>query len=160
MLKGYRKLGCHLDSRLPITLPILQRLISAAPAIIGLSYQACLFQAMCSLAFFAFLRVGEMTIAPQGNPPLQFHHFSTVLSPNNQVEAIKISFGNFNHSYNVRPFSIVVSRQLVCCPVQSISNFCASEGIGPAHSSWMLMVLPSPGLISPISFLWLWHFVA
>ena len=51
MLKGYGKVGLRLDSRLPLTLPILHRLI-----------QATLFKAMCSLAFYAFLRVGEMTL--------------------------------------------------------------------------------------------------
>ena len=35
ILKGYRKLGCRLDSRLPITLRIFQRLIGVVPAIMG-----------------------------------------------------------------------------------------------------------------------------
>ena len=61
MLKGFNKVGFRLDSRLPITLPILDKLLSVAPSLVGSSYQICQFQAMCSLAFFAFLRIGEMT---------------------------------------------------------------------------------------------------
>ena len=48
-------MGFRLDSRLPITLPILDRLVSIAPSL------QSQFQAMCSLAIYAFLRVGEMT---------------------------------------------------------------------------------------------------
>ena len=35
ILKGYKKVGFRLDSRLPITLPILDRLVSIAPFLQG-----------------------------------------------------------------------------------------------------------------------------
>lgn len=35
MLKGYNKVGFRLDTRLPITLPILDKLISASLIILG-----------------------------------------------------------------------------------------------------------------------------
>ena len=54
MLKGYSKNRAHLDSRLPIKLPILQRLMEVSPRLGGSNYQRCQFKAMCSLAFFAF----------------------------------------------------------------------------------------------------------
>ena len=55
IFKGYNEVGFRLDSRLPITLPILDRLVSIAPSL------QSQFQAMCSLAIYAFLRIGEMT---------------------------------------------------------------------------------------------------
>jgi hypothetical protein len=61
LLKGYAKNGARLDSRLPITLPILEMLLNAAPYIQGSRYQVCQFIAMCFLAFFGFLRIGEIT---------------------------------------------------------------------------------------------------
>ena len=61
MLKGYGKLGSRLDSRLPITLPILNRILESSIAIRHTPYDSCLFRAMCSLAFFACMRVGEFT---------------------------------------------------------------------------------------------------
>ena len=61
MLKGYGKNRARLDSRLPITHPILQRLIEVSPRLAGSNYQICQFKAICSLAFFAFLRIGEIT---------------------------------------------------------------------------------------------------
>ena len=57
----YGKNRARLDSRLPITLPILQRLIEVSPRLTGSPYQICQFKAMCALAFFAFLKTGEMT---------------------------------------------------------------------------------------------------
>ena len=52
MLKGYGKVGFQLDSRLPLTLPILHRLMQAAPVVTNSSENAALFMAMCSLAFY------------------------------------------------------------------------------------------------------------
>lgn len=62
MLKGYGKLGSHLDSRLPITLPILHRILGSSAHFCRTPYDSCLFQAMCSLAFFACMWVGEITL--------------------------------------------------------------------------------------------------
>ena len=74
MLKGYGKVGFRLDSRLPITLPILNRLVAVASSLEGSAYQIIQFQAMCSLAFYAFLRIGEITsVFKQGAPPSSAH---------------------------------------------------------------------------------------
>ena len=62
MLKGYGKRGSRLDSRLPITLPILHRILGSSIQFFHTPYHNCLFQAMCSLAFFACMRVGELTL--------------------------------------------------------------------------------------------------
>ena len=119
MLKGLNKVGFRLDSRLPITLPILDKLLSVAPSLVGSSYQISQFQAMCSLAFFAFLRIVEMTSTGGGNEnsPLQFSQISKLLNASKELIAFKINFGNFKHSYKERPFSITVSRQPQVCPV-------------------------------------------
>ena len=45
MLKGYGMIGTRLDSRLPITLPILGRIILAASALDDSFYYTCRFQA-------------------------------------------------------------------------------------------------------------------
>ena len=109
MLKGFNKVGFCLDSRLPVTLPILNKLISVAPSLDGSPYQICQFQAMCSLAFFAFLHIGEMTATGghMANSPLQISHVSTLLSSSTELIAFKVTFGNLKHSYNDRPFSII-----------------------------------------------------
>ena len=130
MLKGFNKIGFCLDSRLPITLPILDKLISLAPSLVGSPYQICQFQAMCSQAFFAFLRICEMTSSSSGtdNSPLQISHISKLLSPCRDLIAFRITFGSFKHSYNACPFSIVVSPQPQSCPVALLVKYLAMRG--------------------------------
>ena len=111
ILKGYGKKGFRLDSRLPITLPILNRIIKASPHIYGSQYQICQFKAMCSIAFFSFLRIGEITITSSYNQPLQIDQLSHIYGESNHVAGIKLTFQNFKHNYNRRPFSIELYRQ-------------------------------------------------
>ena len=65
MLKGYGKLGSRLDTRMPITLPILRSILQQS------DYCRYLFTAMCTTAFFGFLRVGEITCCPRSSDVLQ-----------------------------------------------------------------------------------------
>ena len=129
MLKGYGKIGFRLDSRLPITLPILEQIISTAPRLPGSQYSRCQFQAMCSLAFFGFLRIGEITAAPTPHsPPLQLCHLTKLTDSKGVTQVFRITFCNFKHHYNERPFSLVISRQQVCYPVQLLSSYLSLRG--------------------------------
>lgn len=112
MLKGFHKVGFRLDGRLPITLPILDQLLLVAPYLVGSPYQVCQFQAMCSLAFYAFLRLGEITGYKGGSSssPLQISQFTKLVNSSQELIAFKVTFKQYKHSYNDRPFSIVVSR--------------------------------------------------
>ena len=76
ILKGYGKIGFRLDSRLPITLPVLNRIIESSAKLSLSQYQRSQLQAMCSTAFFAFLRIGEISCnSPKdAGVPLQVHH--------------------------------------------------------------------------------------
>ena len=66
ILKGYRKLTPVNGVRLPITLPVLRNLIRAFEHSLSSHYQSGFVSAMCALAFFSFLRIGELT-ASRGN---------------------------------------------------------------------------------------------
>ena len=106
ILKGYKKVGFHLDSRLPITLPILDRLV----------------------------RIGEMTthFNSNANPPLQLYQITKLISPSGDLQAFKLTFGDFKHSYNSRPFSVVLSRQPnSTCPVVLLSKYLTLRGVRP-----------------------------
>ena len=136
MLKGYNELGDRLDARLPITLPVLQKLIESSAALSISEFQCFQFRAMSTTAFFAFLRIGEMThnsAKDASNLILQFQHVSKLVDSSNYVVALKITFGNFKHSYNQRPFTIFLNRQNSCCPVQFLLQYLARRGnrLGP-----------------------------
>ena len=78
------------------------------------SYDISLFQAMCSLASFACMRIGEITWSPADSTHTTAHiHQLMKLVDNSQVvEALKFTFVNFKHHYNQRPFSVDTSSEL------------------------------------------------
>ena len=130
MLKGYGKIGSRLDSRLPITLPLLQRIVMSAIQLSDSHYNICQFRAMCSLAFFAFLRVGEITASASGHT-LHINQLTKLVNHKQESVALKVTFFNPKHNYNQRPFSLGISRQNICCPVQLILEFLHLRGNKP-----------------------------
>lgn len=129
MLKGYGKRGFRLDARFPITLPILDKLIQASAHTIGSDFLRCQFKAMCALAFFAFLRIGEITNTKQkGNPPLQLHQLTQLLNQKSEVIGLRLTFTDFKHNYNQKPFSMAIYRQSGACPVQLMLDYLQVRG--------------------------------
>ena len=132
MLKGYGKLGSRLDSRLHITLPILHRILESSVQFCQTRYDSCLFQAMCSLAFFACMRVGEITLATSkaGGSLIQLHQLTQLVDATQGVVALKFTFLDFKYNYNQRPFSLVINRRNYFCPVRSSWIICPIGGVG------------------------------
>ena len=62
MLKGMDNLYSLADTRKPITLELLIRIMNALTFVCSSVYETMLFRSAFSLAFFALLRVGEITI--------------------------------------------------------------------------------------------------
>lgn len=127
MLKGYGKLHLRLDCRLPITLAILHRIIRSVDEVSLSLYDRSLFKAMCLFAFYTFSRIGEITASSTGNN-IQLQQISQLLDHNNHVYSIKVTFLQFKHSYNQRPFSLTVSRQTSFCPVDHLLNYLQLRG--------------------------------
>ena len=126
ILKGYSKIGFRLDSRLPITLPILDRLVSSANSLQGSVYQMCQFQAMCSLAFYAFLRIGEITSAGGYSNPLQLSQLTKLLSPGGDLTAFKLTFGDYNTlllGTSILAYSLPSDTFLPCTVVIQVSCY-------------------------------------
>ena len=60
LLQGMSRLDTLHDSRLPITLSLLHDIIRILPVVCGSQFEALLFAAAFSVAFFGFFRVGEL----------------------------------------------------------------------------------------------------
>ena len=60
---GFHRLHKRIDTRLPITYDILRSIVGALPAICYSSFEAQLFKAIFSLAFFGFFRIGELVVS-------------------------------------------------------------------------------------------------
>ena len=130
MLKGYGKIGFRLDSRLPITLPILHRIVCAASELADSFFNTCQFQAMCLFAFYTFARVGEIT-ASASDTTIHLHQVSKLVNDTQETEACKVTFLNYKHNYNQSPFSLVISRQTTCCSVQHLLAYLQARGHNP-----------------------------
>jgi hypothetical protein len=132
MLKGYGKLGHRLDVRLPITLHILHKIVEIAGEVLPNSYDASLFRAMCALAFFGFLRIGEITLSKHNLPmPLQINQLAKQINAKGQITHLTLTISHYKHSYNQRPFSIDILPQQVHCPVQLVSHYLSLRGSLP-----------------------------
>ena len=141
MLKGYGKLGSRIDGRLPITLPILNRILSLGSELSLSDNELCLFRAMCSLAFYAFLRVGEMAVTNNNNPILSLDSVAKLVNADNYVVSLRVTFRNYKHSYNNPPFSLTIQRQSSFCPVQYMVEYLTIRG-NAAGSLFMLHGVP------------------
>jgi len=90
-----------------------------------------MFKAMCPMAFFAFLRIGEITVSKQQSTSsnlLQLGQVSKRCCGSGNVVSLVITFTNYKHHYNQNPFSIVLTRQLKACPVQAFLGYVTVRG--------------------------------
>ncbi|XP_053396909.1 uncharacterized protein LOC128556304 [Mercenaria mercenaria] len=67
MLEGIKRSKTRSDCRLPITPSLLSNILLKLPAVCTNVYETILFSAAYSLAFFGFLRVGELTASKRQN---------------------------------------------------------------------------------------------
>ena len=100
MLKGYNKIGSRLDTHLPITLPILRQIMCAAPSVATTPYECVMFRAMCATAFFAFLRIGEITATSQNSETLHLNQLGKLTDNSGTVISYELTFQDFQHHYN------------------------------------------------------------
>lgn len=129
MLKGYGKLGSRVDTRLPITLPILRNIMQQTPTLCSSEYRAYLFKAMCTTAFFAFLRIGEITCCPRSPNVLQIDQVVKLVDNAGTITGLKITFANFKHSYNRPNVTLTLNRRADICPVQSLLDYFTCRGV-------------------------------
>lgn len=129
LLKGYRKLAPSHDVRLPITLPILTRLIASFEHTTESAYQLHMLSAMCSLAFFAFLRIGEITVNSSNHSNLiMLPQLEQLLNRLGQVTALQLTISKYKHSDTGPPFVIYIYKEDLCCPVRTILDFISTRG--------------------------------
>ena len=125
MLSSYHKHCPSLDVRLPIDKQVLDKLVAALHHTCQNGSERILFKAMFTLAFHAFLRIGEMTVTGQAatNP--------------NVIEIHQVTFGQgkmnilfikYKHSTG-KPFTLTIEPGAPgTCPVQAMREYIAIRG--------------------------------
>jgi len=119
ILLGAHKDFSHVDSRLPITIPILHALCDSTGHVTQTSYHACLVRAIYLLMFHAFLRIGEVTSSRNNIKLSQL----SVLS-----DTLTIVFQQAKHHFGSHISISIPSSQNAYCPVAALSLFTARRG--------------------------------
>lgn len=99
LITGTYRLSHTADSRLPITVPILNKLLVHLPSVILEYYDRILFKAIVLLAFSAFARIGELvtTKTVPEDHVLQLQDI-TVIYVESKATAIEVCFRKFKHN--------------------------------------------------------------
>lgn len=135
-LKGAQKITpTKPDTRLPITIELLKKIIMALPVTIKTFYDRIMFSSMCLLAFHGFLRVGEICTKSQhvlGNV-IQCQHVKMV-NESQQNAGIEIFLEHFKHS--TRPVTLYIPLNLTepdLCAVLAWRRYCQlkKHSVGP-----------------------------
>ena len=121
-LIGYSKLNPSVaDSRLPITLPLLDQIVNAISSATSNDYHRRLMKAMCAIAFFAALRVGESTFRGglSSKNAIQLNQISFLTSTNGETSAIKLT---------LRFVDILLHKSQPICLVITIAEYLSVRG--------------------------------
>lgn len=132
-LRGYSKLYPSQDTRLPITLPILERIITACNQFSSVCYQRKLLQAMFSLAFFAALRVGEITGGPGQHTKnvIMFDQLFFLRDDLDSIVAAKLVLKHYKHSDPTQAVELLIYRDQPICPVSQMLDYVSVRGNAP-----------------------------
>ena len=132
-LRGYSKLNPARDSRLPISLPILEHIISSCVHTQATLYKRRLLQGMYAIAFFAALRIGEITCQPkQTNRNLIFINQASFMKRNgDSIDTIKLTLRHYKHSNPADPVNIFIYQAQPVCPVTLLLAYLNLRGTSP-----------------------------
>lgn len=125
LLLSARKLRPSQDVRIPITRKILHQICDVLPVTVSNAFESAMFKAMFLLAFYGFLRIGEITSAQK------------VINKNllniNQIvmeqDKIIIKFIAYKHHMG-KPFFLTINSasNKNYCPVQCLQRYISLRG--------------------------------
>ena len=121
-----KKYGKH-DTRLPITIFILHRLVDSLTKTNNIRYHRILLKAMYLLAFYGLFRIGEITIQCDGS--ISLHDKDITL----EDDGLTIFITNFKYNTSQKPFKISIKSQSDSdlCPVKAMRDYWVLRGNKP-----------------------------
>ena len=106
MLQGAKKTRVKIDNILPITKSILDGLVISVDSVCSVPYYQQLYKAMFLVAFFGFLRIGEMTT----NASNMQNHFLLLSNIEFHSFGFTICFHTHKHSVPGQTCKFVIKR--------------------------------------------------
>ena len=122
MLKGFQMVNPTKDSRVPITLQMLQAFPMAFKNVTSSAYDAPLFSTAFSVAFFGFLRIGEIIAAGKSGDNSRIIQISDVVAYDENVK-ITLRFSKTDQYGESATLVFYPSQQKHICPVSLIKTF-------------------------------------
>lgn len=132
LIAGAEKCRGKQDRRLPITLAILRKILHILPSITATGYEQKLFAAMFLLAFYAFLRVGEITTHSRSEPGLHVLQLANVKfrQRGQQLVSMELTIESWKAKGSAPPCSINIacSQSHKECPVRAVAAYVTARG--------------------------------
>lgn len=121
MMTGINRADKHIDNRLPVTLDILKKVVDGVYIVCTSNYESTLFAAIFTLAFFGFLRVGELV----PNSAIDKGHallFSNIdIYPESHID-MRIPHSKTDQNRNGVVLNIA-ARNTPICPVKNLTDY-------------------------------------
>lgn len=122
MLTGLSRLDKRVDTRMPITLDILQNILKFLPVICVSKYESIMFAAIFSLGFFGFFRIGELvasSLSDQGHS-LQSYNIRFV----DCIKSLEIVLPHSKNDQSGYGHIIRIPETRMCtCPVRAVLSY-------------------------------------
>ena len=122
MLKGFQRLNPTKDSRAPVTLQMLKGFPLALKNVTVSKYEALLFSTAFSIAFFGFLRIGEMIACGKSSDNSHLIHNTDVAIYEQNVE-ITLRFSKTDQLGKSAKLLFYPSQEAHICPVSLTKQF-------------------------------------
>lgn len=122
MLRGFQRLNPTKDSRAPVTLQMLQAFPVALKNVTSSAYETLLFSTAFSVAFFGFLRIGEMIAGGKSGDNSRIIQVSDVSMYDENVK-ITLRFSKTDQLGKSATLLFYRSQQKQICPVTLLKEF-------------------------------------
>ena len=131
-VRGIHRRAQPQDTRLPISYTILGRLTQAFCFCSTVRYRTVMFRSMFLLAFFAFLRIGEITISNEKSDSVPNILTFQQLHFGQGGRSVTILFRHYKHSSG-RPavVKLLPQNQAITCPVAALNEYLTLRGTSP-----------------------------
>ena len=131
LLRCVHRTASNTDSKLPITECILHKLIESLPFVTRTLYDRVLFRSMFLLAFFAFLRIGEITTGKDSPQNTIKYNAVKLFGRQNVPSRLEIVLSDFKWQQSHRPTMLSIpcnTSNPATCPVKSLMEYMSFRG--------------------------------
>lgn len=128
MLSGLQRSRPSKDIRAPITLEILTKLPFALTNIASSHYEASLFSTAFSVAFFGFMRIGEIAAKCKKDCTSRLVQFSDLSIADNECK-LNIRFSKTDQCGKSITLVFVECQTKSICPVRLLQKFCKERPV-------------------------------